>query len=84
MRRFQYLPGFVTLAAIAIVATSASGAELTIQADQPGKPISPDLLGVFFEDLNYASLLFVGEADWFLPALLLCQFHGLQPFLFSP
>lgn len=26
-----------------------------IQADQPGKPISPDLIGVFFEDLNYAA-----------------------------
>ncbi len=28
---------------------------ITIQADQPGKPISPDLFGVFFEDLNYAA-----------------------------
>lgn len=28
---------------------------LTIQAGQPGKPISPDLFGVFFEDLNYAA-----------------------------
>ncbi len=30
-------------------------ADLTIQAGQPGKSISPDLLGVFFEDLNYAA-----------------------------
>jgi hypothetical protein len=28
---------------------------VSIQADQPGKPISPDLFGVFFEDLNYAA-----------------------------
>lgn len=28
---------------------------LTIQATQPGKPISPNLIGVFFEDLNYAA-----------------------------
>ncbi len=30
-------------------------ADLTIQAGQSGKPISPDLIGVFFEDLNYAA-----------------------------
>jgi alpha-N-arabinofuranosidase len=28
---------------------------LTVQADAPGKPISPDLFGIFFEDLNYAA-----------------------------
>jgi alpha-L-arabinofuranosidase len=28
---------------------------VTIQASQPGTPISPDLIGVFFEDLNYAA-----------------------------
>jgi hypothetical protein len=28
---------------------------VTIQASQPGKPISPDWVGVFFEDLNYAA-----------------------------
>lgn len=28
---------------------------LTVQADAPGKPISPDLFGVFFEDINYAA-----------------------------
>jgi alpha-L-arabinofuranosidase len=28
---------------------------ITIQASQPGKPISSDLIGVFFEDLNYAA-----------------------------
>ncbi len=38
-----------------LLASPLAAAELTIQADQPGKPISPDLLGVFFEDLNYAA-----------------------------
>lgn len=28
---------------------------LSVQLDQAGKPISPDLVGVFFEDLNYAA-----------------------------
>ena len=28
---------------------------ITIQAAGPGKPVSPDLVGVFFEDLNYAA-----------------------------
>ena len=28
---------------------------LTIQTSGPGKPISPDLVGIFFEDLNYAA-----------------------------
>ncbi|MBP7052399.1 MAG: alpha-N-arabinofuranosidase [Phycisphaerae bacterium] len=28
---------------------------ITIQASEPGKQISPDLFGVFFEDLNYAA-----------------------------
>ncbi len=32
-----------------------NAANLTIQAGQPGNPISPDLVGVFFEDLNYAA-----------------------------
>jgi alpha-L-arabinofuranosidase len=31
------------------------GAELTIDLAQAGKPISPDLFGIFFEDLNYAA-----------------------------
>lgn len=31
------------------------GATVTIQAAEPGKPISPDLFGIFFEDLNYAA-----------------------------
>lgn len=31
------------------------GATVTIQAAEPGKSISPDLFGIFFEDLNYAA-----------------------------
>ncbi len=39
------------------VATAATAATTTlaINAAQPGKPISPDLFGIFFEDLNYAA-----------------------------
>ncbi len=40
---------------LAVSAAHAHVAQLTIQADGPGKPISPDLVGVFFEDLNYAA-----------------------------
>jgi hypothetical protein len=39
-------------------AAPAAGAQkvtLTVQADAPGKQISPDLFGIFFEDLNYAA-----------------------------
>ncbi len=36
-------------------AAYAEPVELTVQAGKPGKPISPDLVGVFFEDLNYAA-----------------------------
>lgn len=35
--------------------TDAPRATLTIHADGPGKPISPHLFGVFFEDINYAA-----------------------------
>ena len=34
---------------------AAESISLTIQADQPGKAISPDLFGIFFEDLSYAA-----------------------------
>jgi alpha-L-arabinofuranosidase len=33
----------------------AQPTSITIQAGQPGKPISPHLIGIFFEDLNYAA-----------------------------
>ncbi|MBE0538045.1 MAG: alpha-N-arabinofuranosidase [Phycisphaerae bacterium] len=40
---------------LAVSAACAGPVELTIQASQSGKPISPDIVGVFFEDLNYAA-----------------------------
>ncbi|MBN8637680.1 MAG: alpha-N-arabinofuranosidase [Anaerolineae bacterium] len=33
---------------------TSTTARLTVQADQP-KPISPDLFGIFFEDINYSA-----------------------------
>lgn len=34
---------------------AAAGSELTVHLDQVEKPISPELFGIFFEDLNYAA-----------------------------
>ncbi|MCA9238000.1 MAG: hypothetical protein KDA44_21150 [Planctomycetales bacterium] len=42
-----------TLAAHA--AADAPVTTIAIDLDQPGKPISPDLFGLFFEDINYAA-----------------------------
>lgn len=36
-------------------AARAQKVMLRIQSDSPGRPISPDLFGIFFEDLNYAA-----------------------------
>lgn len=36
-------------------APAAARATLTIHADRPAKAISPDLFGIFFEDINYAA-----------------------------
>jgi alpha-L-arabinofuranosidase len=36
-------------------AQTAAPATVTIQADAPGTKISPDLFGIFFEDINYAA-----------------------------
>lgn len=51
--------GVFALLAAAIAATTgnvhAQKATITVQAAAPGKPISPDLFGIFFEDLNYAA-----------------------------
>ncbi|MEY4918578.1 MAG: hypothetical protein RL616_2491 [Verrucomicrobiota bacterium] len=40
---------------LAAGATFAETTTLTIDLAQPGKAISPDLFGIFFEDLNYAA-----------------------------
>lgn len=44
-------------ASLAGIPASAPGTPvtITIQAAEAGKPISPDLFGIFFEDLNYAA-----------------------------
>jgi len=42
----------------ALLAASGFAAEprtLTVDLSAPGKPISPDLFGIFFEDINYAA-----------------------------
>ena len=47
-----------TLILCATIITSAAFAQtstLTVDLAQPGKPISPELFGIFFEDLNYAA-----------------------------
>ena len=45
------LSGLACLVALA----QAQPTTVTVQADAPGKAISPDLFGIFFEDLNYAA-----------------------------
>jgi len=46
---------WVAVAAIAAAITlPAAGVTVTVRADQ-GKAISPDLFGIFFEDINYAA-----------------------------
>ena len=49
-----------TIALLSLLAATplpaqAPPAVLTVDLDQPGKAISPDLMGVFFEDINYAA-----------------------------
>lgn len=46
---------FAALCALSVSATAdIDPATLRVNVTDPGKPISPDLLGVFFEDLNHA------------------------------
>jgi len=52
-RRASLLAGLALLCGLA--AGQAQTTTVTIQAAQPGKAISPDLFGIFFEDLNYAA-----------------------------
>lgn len=50
------LVGLAVVVLLAVVSgVHAQTTTLTIQAGQPGKSISPDLIGIFFEDLNYAA-----------------------------
>ncbi len=50
--RFAGLLPALLLAALPV---HAGPPTLTVQAGAAGKPISPDLFGIFFEDLNYAA-----------------------------
>ena len=67
------LPAPLAVAALALAAATAPdhlGAQpltLTIDAAAPGRAISPDLMGIFFEDLNYAAdALALGSSATFL------------------
>lgn len=58
----RYLPRLagvliLTMCAPSLTALAADNAQLTIKADldETGKPISSDLFGIFYEDLNYAA-----------------------------
>jgi alpha-L-arabinofuranosidase len=46
---------FLALITSLAIAGTARAEKLTVSLDAPGKPISPDLFGIFFEDLNYAA-----------------------------
>ena len=48
---------FVGLILSAFIAPAGHAQKVTlrIRSDAPGRPISPDLFGIFFEDLNYAA-----------------------------
>jgi alpha-L-arabinofuranosidase len=48
--------GFVSITAFGAMDTATQAtATITVQAGQPGTPISPVLYGVFYEDINYAA-----------------------------
>lgn len=49
------LAGSLLLAAMPAQAETAPSLRLKIDLSAPGKSISPDLFGIFFEDLNYAA-----------------------------
>jgi alpha-L-arabinofuranosidase len=54
-RSHSLLTGLVTLLAGVPLWVNAQNTTVAIRAAEPGKAISPDLFGVFFEDLNYAA-----------------------------
>ncbi|HEX2100858.1 MAG TPA: alpha-N-arabinofuranosidase, partial [Candidatus Synoicihabitans sp.] len=55
MTRVSRLGVFAALCALSVGATADTDPiTLRVNAGDPGKPISPDLMGVFFEDLNHA------------------------------
>ena len=44
-----------SLLGLGVSSGQAQNTTVTVQAGTPGKPISPDLVGIFFEDLSYAA-----------------------------
>ncbi|AOS44227.1 Extracellular exo-alpha-L-arabinofuranosidase precursor [Lacunisphaera limnophila] len=48
-------PACLLSALLLFTGTAAEPHRLTVALDAPAKPISPDLFGIFFEDLNYAA-----------------------------
>ncbi|TWT99905.1 Extracellular exo-alpha-L-arabinofuranosidase precursor [Botrimarina colliarenosi] len=46
---------FACLFGLPLIATAQTSAPLAIKIEGPPKPISTDLVGVFFEDINYAA-----------------------------
>jgi alpha-L-arabinofuranosidase len=50
--RLVCLPGFFLAC---VVCGSLGAAPITVRVEDAGKAISPDLFGIFFEDLNYAT-----------------------------
>jgi hypothetical protein len=48
-------PAVLLSALLLLPALAGQPRTLTIAVDAPAKPISPDLFGIFFEDLNYAA-----------------------------
>jgi alpha-L-arabinofuranosidase len=62
MKNTLHSLGRATLAGIAALAlgtglasAQTAGTKVTIDLNQPGNAISPDLFGIFFEDINYAA-----------------------------
>ncbi len=44
-----------SLLPIVLQAADGTATKVTVDLNAPGKPISPDLFGIFFEDINYAA-----------------------------
>lgn len=56
MIRPAFIPrAFACLLAAGFVSASAEEAVVTVKAEAPGKKISADLFGIFFEDINYSA-----------------------------
>jgi len=50
--------GFVLLASMSVLQAQTGGtaeAKIVVEVDKPGSAISPDLFGIFFEDINLSA-----------------------------